>query len=223
MTTVTISHFSDVLCVWAYISQIRVAELEANYPSEVGFDYHYLHLFGDVDGKLAAQWADRGGAAGYAEHVREAAAGFDHVRLHENVWLEHRPKSSLPAHLLICAARVLERDVPAARGAARRLDTAVRRAFFEDNADVSDGGVLRGVAGREGLDVAALERRLASGEAHARFAADLQLAEKVRVRASPTLAFNDARQVLTGNVGYRVIEANVTELLRAPGDRQSWC
>jgi hypothetical protein len=31
------------------------------------------------------------------------------------------------------------------------------------------------------------------------------------------------KQVLTGNVGYRVIEANVRELLRAPADQSSWC
>jgi hypothetical protein len=36
--------------------------------------------------------------------------------------------------------------------------------------------------------------------------------------------FNEGRQVLTGNVGYRVIEANVRELLRQPSDDQSsWC
>jgi len=37
------------------------------------------------------------------------------------------------------------------------------------------------------------------------------------------LLFNEGRQVLTGNVGYRVIEANVRELLRVPVDQSSWC
>ena len=30
-------------------------------------------------------------------------------------------------------------------------------------------------------------------------------------------------QMLTGNVGYRVLEANVRELLHNPGGQQSWC
>ena len=34
---------------------------------------------------------------------------------------------------------------------------------------------------------------------------------------------NEGRQLLAGNVGYRVIEANIRELLDTPGDQQSWC
>jgi hypothetical protein len=35
---------------------------------------------------------------------------------------------------------------------------------------------------------------------------------------------NDGRQKLYGNVGFRIIEANIQELLRAPvGDQASWC
>jgi hypothetical protein len=43
------------------------------------------------------------------------------------------------------------------------------------------------------------------------------------VDVSPTFVFNDGRQRLNGNVGYRVIEANVRELLRAPEAGRSWC
>jgi len=35
--------------------------------------------------------------------------------------------------------------------------------------------------------------------------------------------FNEGRQVLTGNVGYRVIEANVRELLHTLANQSSWC
>ena len=54
-------------------------------------------------------------------------------------------------------------------------------------------------------------------------AGGLFLAREQNVRASPTLIFNEGRQRLTGNVGYRVIEANVRELLQAPAGGQSWC
>jgi len=43
------------------------------------------------------------------------------------------------------------------------------------------------------------------------------------VRASPIFVFNEGRQVLTGNVGYRVIEANVRELLHTLANQSSWC
>jgi predicted DsbA family dithiol-disulfide isomerase len=58
---------------------------------------------------------------------------------------------------------------------------------------------------------------------HARRSEDVAMARDQSVRASPTLLFNEGRQALTGNVGYRVIEANVRELLRTPVDQSSWC
>ena len=42
------------------------------------------------------------------------------------------------------------------------------------------------------------------------------------ISVSPTYVFNNGRQRLTGNVGYRIIEANVKELLEQPHKQQSW-
>ncbi len=63
--SVEILHYSDVLCVWAYVAQVRVDELRTNYADEVGVEYRFLQVFGDVPGKLAAQWSERGGVEGY--------------------------------------------------------------------------------------------------------------------------------------------------------------
>ena len=68
-----------------------------------------------------------------------------------------------------------------------------------------------------------LENLLDSGEAHAALAADLTLAQEHAISVSPTLVFNEGRQRLTGNVGYRVIEANIRELLANPSGEHSWC
>ena len=54
-------------------------------------------------------------------------------------------------------------------------------------------------------------------------ATDLERVAQLGVRASPTLDFNEGRQRLTGNVGYRILEANIQELLRTPAGQQSWC
>ena len=40
---------------------------------------------------------------------------------------------------------------------------------------------------------------------------------------SPSLLLNDGRQRLNGNVGYRVIAANVREILERPPGQLSWC
>jgi predicted DsbA family dithiol-disulfide isomerase len=215
---VDIVHFSDVLCIWAYISQIRVEELETNFKDEVNIDYRFLPVFGDVAGKMEAQWADRGGIAGYAAHVQEVAAKFEHVEISPQVWTANRPTSSLPAHLVLCGVRVLHgaKDV-------QRVLRALRRAFFVELVDISNNEALLEVTGQAGVDLKALEEVLDSGAAHAQLASDLAAATQSAARSSPTLIFNEGRQTLAGNVGYRVLEANVRELLRSPGDQKSWC
>ena len=60
--------------------------------------------------------------------------------------------------------------------------------------------------------------------AFARLATDYQDADKMRIEGSPSFVLNDGRQKLYGDVGFRIIEANIQELLRAPaGDQASWC
>lgn len=64
---------------------------------------------------------------------------------------------------------------------------------------------------------------IATGAAHAALAEDLELARTQSIAASPTLLFNEERQRLTGNVGYRTIEANIRELLESTPGQLSWC
>ncbi|MCP5202185.1 MAG: DsbA family protein [Gammaproteobacteria bacterium] len=221
---IQVTHYSDVLCVWAYVAQIRVTELERNFADDVAFDFRYFSVFGDVPGKLARQWSERGGHLDYADHVAEVAARFPHATLHPDTWRACVPRSSMPAHLLLCAARAFERDGGAAAcGELRRLDSAIRTAFFADGRDISRREVLLDVAAGHGCDAAALAARLDDGTAHALLADDALAAADQHVRASPTLVFNEGRQMLTGNVGYRVLEANVRELLHHPSGQQSWC
>ena len=223
--TVAVEHFSDVLCVWAYITQIRIDELRDNFADEVQVNYRFLQVFGDVPGKMATQWADRDGLDGYAAHVQEVAAQFPHVSISPQAWLANTPKSSLPAHLLLCGARVMGAAASNSESPdpAEYLLRALRHAFFVDTVDISNQQALIEVAGQTDIDVAELKRVVESGEAHACLAADLAAAAQSGVRASPAIIFNEGRQILAGNVGYRVLEANIRELLRSPDEQQSWC
>jgi predicted DsbA family dithiol-disulfide isomerase len=225
MKPIPISHFSDVLCVWAYIAQIRVAELRANFPGEVVLDYRYFSVFGDVKTKMATQWSERGGLSGYAGHVQEVAAQFDHVRLHPDAWIKNTPTSSLPAHLFLCATRLLHAQDSGGghSDSLLRLDSAIRTAFFEDNIDISRNDELFAIVENTLRSADQVNRLLESGQAHAALAQDLKDAADIGVRSSPTLTFNEGRQTLAGNVGYRVLEANIRELLHTPADQLSWC
>lgn len=221
MSAIRIQHHSDILCVWAYVSQVRLLELEAEFGDQIAVDHHWFQVFGDVSAKMYANWRDKGGPAAYGAHVREIVARFGHVPVHPEIWQRHVPTSSLPAHLMLCAVRLL--DAAEGQGRVARVAAALRAAFFRDLVDVSYWPALLGIAEQCAIPARRLEALVECGAAHAALCADLELARDNNVRASPTLIFNEGRQRLTGNVGYRVIEANVRELLQTQGGGQSWC
>lgn len=74
------------------------------------------------------------------------------------------------------------------------------------------------------MDYGAIEQTFRSSEALAALTIDYGMAGDNGVAGSPTFLMNEGRQKLFGNVGYRLLEANVQELLRHPNeDEASWC
>ena len=223
MDRVKISYFTDALCVWAYVSQVRIDELKANFKNAVELDSRYFQVFGNVANKMDTAWKERGGLPAYRRHVREIVDKFGHVKLHERTWDMEVPKSSMPAHLFLCAVRHLGSSSRCAPGSSDRAAWAFRDAFFRHGRDISQGKVLFEIAESIGLPAAEIKDAIATGSAHAALAADLELARSQSIAASPTLLFNEGRQRLTGNVGYRIIEANIRELLEHAPGQLSWC
>jgi len=223
MSAIAVQQFTDVLCVWAYACQVRVDQLIDREGDAVEVSAHFCNVFGDT-GALADRWADRGGLAGYAAHVRSVCERFEHVTVHEDAWAVSAPRSSLGAHIFLAAFRVLE---AAERVEAGAFDAAVwrmRQAFFAEGRNIGLRAVQFEIAEELAVPVGGIEQCLADSGAHVAVAGDYDLARKLDVRVSPTLVLNEGRQRLAGNVGYRIIEANVRELARAPGaDDASWC
>jgi predicted DsbA family dithiol-disulfide isomerase len=230
---VTIDYFSDVLCIWAFVHQARMDELRLEFGVKIEVQQRFLPLFGANDKRIARGWADRGGYAGYGRNVRDIAAQFDHVAVHPDVWVRNPPPSSMPAHLFLKAIQVLERrgeieaDWTSGAAGRTRFEEAiwrVRREFFSQAANVCDRNVLNRIAVALHLPVDRIHGLIASGEAHAALHEDQEAREEHGVRGSPTLVLNQGRQVLYGNVGYRIIEANIRELLHVPDTGEaSWC
>lgn len=227
-----IDYFTDVLCIWAYIHDIRMRTLLREYPDQIRVSYHFLPLFAATHAKIDKGWKDRGGWQGYGEHVCQAAAGFGHLSVHPDIWQAVRPHSSASPHQFLKALQLLEERglIPARPQSALDGRTPVeaaiwelRQAFFRDLEDISQIPVQRKIAADLNLPWEAIEASILSGEALASLFLDFQLQEEYRVKGSPTLVFNQGRQILYGNVGYRVIEANISELLSTPADQASWC
>ena len=96
--------------------------------------------------------------------------------------------------------------------------------LFADGLDISHRSVQRELTKPFGGELAAVERAIDDGSAFARLSTDYQIAEKTKIDGSPTFVLNEGRQKLFGNVGFRVIEANIKEVLRDPNqDQASWC
>lgn len=224
MAAVRVLYFTDVLCVWAYLNQVRIDELRASMGEHVQIEPRFCSVFGDVPGKLEKNWGFRGGALAYGAHVQKVASEHTHVSVHEGIWGRVAPHSSLPAHLFLCAVRQLEADHQLEVDQYYKVCWALREAFFRDARDVSQRSVLFEVAEEQSLARNPIERLLNSGCAHALLSEDDGLARKYDVVLSPSMILNEGRQRLNGNVGFRVIEANVRELMHKPQlDDASWC
>jgi predicted DsbA family dithiol-disulfide isomerase len=227
MEPIRISYFSDVLCVWAYIAQIRLDELKSTFDDRVSIDLHFTPVFGDAHRKLENRWRDRGGFAGYSNHVKEVAAKFNHISVHPEIWTRDIPYSSTSCHLFLRAIKLLEdKGLVKSKESKSVFETATwafREAFFTKLANVSDRKVQLEIAKELGLPVNKIKAQIDSGEAYAELSRDFDLVKEHTVTVSPTLIFNEGRQRLNGNVGYRVIEANIRELLHNPPGEQSWC
>lgn len=229
---VSIDYYSDVLCVWAYIAEARLDELRKRYGERVAIELRFVPVFGDVAHKIERGWSQRGGLEGYAAHVREVAGRFDHVTVDPGVWDSTVPAGSWSAHQAARAAGLLVRDgvvgaepVAAFEGRTRleELVRCLRFAFFVEGRDVARTEVQLALAEELGFERDAMRARLEDGTALAALAEDHDAGAALGVTGSPTFVLNEGRQKLYGNVGYRILEANVEELLRDGGDSASWC
>jgi predicted DsbA family dithiol-disulfide isomerase len=223
MKTVALTCFTDVLCVWAWIGELRLAELRRTHGEAVAVTQRFCNVFGATALKIQANWGAKGGYEGFAGHLAHVMEGFPELTASPDLWRTVRPASSLPAHLALKAvqAQAAERGDP---DLGDRAILRIRQAFFAQGRDISAAEVLDDVLSAAGADLADLRARLARGEAHAALMADYQEAQALGVKGSPSLVLNEGRQTLYGNVGFRVIEANIAELLREPqAGAASWC
>lgn len=213
-----IDYYTDILCVWAWVAQRRIDELNLELGTQIDLRYHYVDVFGDVPSKMGVQWEGAGHYEGYARHVRESAEAFKDVVVNPKIWTEVRPVTSANAHLVLKAV-----ELAYGRKQSVDSDLMLRRAFFVDAMDIGDMQVIFGLLEAQGLDAGLVRQRIMSGEAMAALMGDYQKSKHLNIKGSPSYVIDGGRQVLYGNVGYRVIRANIQELLKHPQEEASWC
>jgi predicted DsbA family dithiol-disulfide isomerase len=215
---VVIDYYSDVLCVWAWIAQRRIDELNEQLAGKIELRYRYLDVFGDAANKIPKQWQEKGGFAGFSRHVHQAASLYPDAPVHAELWKSVRPNTSANAHLILKATEL-------SYGKEKSIELAllIRKAFFVDSQDIGELRVLFSLVELAGLDAEAVNKALSNGSAIASLMADYQQAKALSLKGSPSYIIDNGRQVLYGNVGYRVLLANIEAHINQPIEEASWC
>ena len=221
--TVPVTYFSDVLCVWAYFSDVRLETIQSSYGARAPFDFRFCSIFPDARTKIRAAWEGRDAFQRFNAHLCKAADTFPEVAFNRAVWLDTRPASSTGVHVFLKAAQ-LAAAKDELGGSASDLTWKMRCAFFQDARDISSWQVQCAVARETRVDLDQITARVHDGSAYAALGSDYADADATGIKGSPTFVLNGGRQKLYGNVGYRIIHANIEELLSEPNPNQaSWC
>jgi predicted DsbA family dithiol-disulfide isomerase len=228
MSVIEITYFSDILCVWAYVSQARIDAVKETFGNAVRIEHRFCSVFGDTARKITSTWKDKGGYEGFNSHLRQVAERFPHIEVHPEIWSKTRPLTSASAHLFMKAVQWNHESIVTGSQAGPsvfdQVMWAFRCALFRDCRDISRWDIQCEIARALGADIGAIEECIHSGIAFARLAADYQDADKMRIEGSPSFVLNEGRQKLYGNVGFHLMEANIQELFREPRtDEASWC
>ncbi|MEH6590411.1 MAG: DsbA family protein [Halioglobus sp.] len=217
-TPVVVDYFSDVLCVWAWIAQPRLDELHQQWGKQIRVRHRYVDIFGDTASKIPSQWGELDGYDKFHQHLEKAGAPFDHVSIHPSVWHQTKPHSSMLAHTILKATEIV-----AGQNTLELLARELRQQFFGQGRNIGELEVLLEIA--DTLDIVGddLLSVMNDGRAIAALSQDLRSAQALGVKGSPTWVINEGRQLLYGNVGYRILNANIEELVKNPADEASWC
>ena len=232
MSPIKIEYYSDILCIWAYVTQLRIEKLIETFGDRIEITAYACSVFPDAHEKIALLWQNRGGFEGYGAHVRSVAEKFPHIEVHSDVWNKTVPRTSAAAHLFVKAVEIIEADLdrndmhqkPYLEKLSTRAAWALREAFFVEARDISDWDTHRDIAKALGIDYGQIDRAIRSSEALARLESDYTQGLAKDIKGSPTFLMNEGRQRLFGNVGYRLLEANVHEVIDGRNEGEaSWC
>ncbi len=218
VSPLVVDYYSDILCVWAWIAQRRIDELNKQLGNKIELRYHYLDVFGDAVNKIPTQWHDRGGYDGFSTHVVESAAIYEDAHINSDIWSKTRPTSSANPHLVLKAI-----ELTYSCKHSIELALKFRQAFFIEAKDISNLDVLFAIIEQAGLDSVQVNQALLDGRAIAGLMRNYQQAKALALKGSPSYIIDNGRQTLYGNVGYRVLLANIEEQLTKPSSEASWC
>lgn len=215
---ISIDYYTDVLCVWAWIAQPRLEELRNQWGERIKIQHRYVDIFGNASEKIPAQWGERDGFDKFHDHVQHAAAPYEHTQIHSDIWTRVRPNSSMTPHLFLKAVELAADD-----SQMDAMATMIRHQFFTQAIDVGNLEILFDMSDELPVKREDIRAALTDGRAMSALSTDLKSAKDSAIKGSPSWVLNNGRQILYGNVGYRILNSNIEELLNNPTEEASWC
>ena len=215
---IQIDYYSDVLCIWAWIAQPRLDELHQQWGDKIKIHHRYVDIFGNARSKIPSTWGELDGYEKFHAHVAQSAEPYEHTNIHPDIWTRVRPNSSVTPHLILKAI-----DIVAGDEKVELMSAQIRQHFFTEAINVGDLDTLIDMSSEIGVERGDILPALQDGRAMAALSADLRSAKDSGIKGSPSWVLNNGRQILYGNVGYRILSANIEELINNHVDEASWC
>jgi hypothetical protein len=203
----------------------------ANYDQKISIQHHFIPVYGNTNKRVIEGWKERGGIPAYKKFIVGVAADFDHVTISDKFWdADCQPFSSASVHMFAKAIETLIQDEQIENTKQRsgrilydEILWQLRDRYFSKAINIGLLQQQMNIAEEFSLPCDAILERLHNGQAMAAMCNDNELKEKYKVEGSPTYVMNEGRQKLYGNVGYKIIAANIDELLNRPQGIASWC
>lgn len=225
--SLTITYYSDVLCIWGYSAKIKIDEMKKQFGDQIALEYRYTPLFVDMHAMLEKNWAEKGGLQGYNKMMHKLNGMFPYVEVHPEIGLKNLPRSSATCHQFLKAINILEQrgeihSEDITNTLQEQADWQIRLAYFRDAQDVSQTSKLMSIAEELKIPSSSIETLLTNGEAMAALASCTTDDKQKLIEGSPSFVLNEGRQKLYGNIGYQIIAANIQALLETPENKPSW-
>jgi len=221
--SIVVDHWSDPLCVWAFVAEGRVDDVLARYGDRLAVRWRVVPVFGSVPARFAhGAWKDAG-PAGRAEATAKLAARFGVSGVTGQVWIDDPPASTWSPSAAVAAVRLAEGAGELPGGATGRYLRALRHRFFAENLNVARRSAQAETAEALALPWAPIAAALDDGRALAALWEDHEERVRLGIQGSPTWVFDGGRAMLYGNVSEGVLRATVAELVAGVEPGASRC
>ena len=132
MRPVRLVVYSDYLCPWCYVADVRLGQLQREVGADLELEWRSFLLRPEPDPRRTLEKFKRYTESWARPAAEEPSAGF-------RVWStdEGPPSHSIPPHLAAKAAATLGGD------AFERMHERLLRAYFSENRDITDRETLR--------------------------------------------------------------------------------